>query len=532
MRLIRTGAGACVVVTVLAGCGGGDDGGGSGGGGGEVADGGTFSMAMDADPGNIDPQGQNAASNNVIQLGAFAYDPLIHLDADGQVVTGLAEEWQVEGQTITLTIRQDVTCADGAPFTATDAADNINYVADPANQSPLLGLSVPGEAVASAEGSTVTVTLAAPAPFALEGMALLPMVCRSGLDDRSVLAQETRGTGPFQLEEVLPGDNYTFSQRADYTWGPDGASTAEAGMPDTVSVRIVPNLTTAANLLLSGELSAATVIGPDSQRLDGSDLFSVSTPLVLGEMWFNQLAERPGSDPAVRTALAQGVDLEQVQQVLTSGNGTNGTTFAVLPPVACPGESVPGALPEYDVEAAAAALDDAGWVAGPDGTRARNGTPLAITFIHNSGNGAPGAAAAELATAAWEELGVTVEAQAQDDTAFLDTVFGSGNWDVAWLTLNVFSPDQLVPFVSGPAPADGNNFASIDNATYNAKVAEATQLQSTEGCDAWLEAEASLVSEADVIPFANQTTSTYGSNAEFASGSVAVVPTSIRMLAG
>jgi peptide/nickel transport system substrate-binding protein len=528
MRLIRTGAGACVVVTVLAGCGGGDDGGTAGDG--EVIDGGTFTMAMDADPGSLDPQA--SASSNVFQLSHFAYDPLLHMDDEGQLVSGLASDWQVDGQEVTLTIADGITCADGEPFTAADAAANIDWVADPANQSPLLGTFLPPGASATADGSTLTMTLEAPAPFVLEGLTSLPMVCASGLADRSVLADETRGTGPYELTEVVPTDHFTYRLREGYTWGPDGASTAEEGMPDEVVVQVVPNETTSANLLLSGGLNAATVLGPDAQRLTGADLFASTLDAVLGEMWFNHAAGRPGADPAVRTALTQALDLGELQEVLTGGNGSPGSTFATAAPVACPGDSVSGELPTGGLEAARETLDVAGWTAGPDGTRSKDGTPLELTFIYNSGLGTGGAAAAELASTTWQELGAEVDMTGQDDTALLETVFGSGNWDVTWLQLTVSSPDQLVPFLSGPAAPEGNNFASIDNADYAAGVAEAMTMNGTEGCDTWLAAESALVRDADVVPFANQTVNTFGSGARFESGAVAVVPTSIRMTAG
>ncbi|WP_222195437.1 ABC transporter substrate-binding protein [Modestobacter italicus] len=528
MRLIRTGVGACVAVTVLAGCGGDDGGGGAAGG--EVVDGGTFTMAMDADPGSLDPQ--MSASSNVLQLSRFAYDPLLNMDADGQLVSGLASDWQVDGQEVTLTIADGITCADGEPFTAADAADNIDYVGDPANQSPLLGTFLPPGATATADGSTVTMTLESPAPFVLEGLTSLPMVCASGLADRSVLAGESRGTGPYELTEVVPTDHVTYSLREGYTWGPDGAGTDAEGMPDEVVVQVVPNETTSSNLLLSGGLNAATVLGPDAQRLTGADLFASTQDAVLGEMWFNHAAGRPGADPAVRTALTQALDLGELQEVLTGGTGSPGTTFATSAPVACPGDSVSGALPSGGPEAAAETLDAAGWTAGPDGTRSKDGTPLELTFIYNSGLGTGGSAAAELASSTWQELGAEVSMSGQDDTALLETVFGSGNWDVTWLPLNVSSPDQLVPFVSGPAAPEGNNFASIDNADYTAGVAEAMAMNGSEGCDTWLAAESALVRDADVIPFANQTVNTFGSGARFESGGVAVVPTSIRMTAG
>ena len=89
---------------------------------------------------------------------------------------------------------------------------------------------------------------AQPAPFVLNGLANLPIVCPSGLKDRSTLRAATAGTGPFALTAAAPGDRYTYAKRPGYTWGPAGATTATPGLPDTVVVKVVENETTAANL--------------------------------------------------------------------------------------------------------------------------------------------------------------------------------------------------------------------------------------------------------------------------------------------
>ena len=113
-------------------------------------------------------------------------------------------------------------------------------------------------------------------------------------------------------------------------------------MPDTIVMKIVQNETTAANLLLSGDLNAATIIGPDAERLDRPDLFSAETPALLGEQWYNHAEGRATSDPEVRMALTQALDLAELQNVLTSGKGTPATTLATIEPTACPGDSVSG----------------------------------------------------------------------------------------------------------------------------------------------------------------------------------------------
>jgi peptide/nickel transport system substrate-binding protein len=157
--------------------------------------------------------------------------------------------------------------------------------------------------------------------------------------------------------------------------------------------------------------------------------------------------------------------------------------------------------------------------------------PLAVTLVRDADSGDAGSAAAQLVVQAWTELGVEVTSEAKEESVLAETIFSTGDWDVAWVPLNVSSPDQLVGFMSGPSALDGGaNFAHIDNPDYLAAVEKASALLGSDSCEDWLTAESALVRDADVIPFANQLSKTFGSGATFESlGSVA--PTSIRMLA-
>lgn len=514
-RLGRSAIALCATAALLAACGGGSDSDSDGGGGSDYVDGGTFTMAMPGDPGKLDPQ--SSASTALFTVNQLAYDSLVSVDAEtGEIQSQLATDWTVDGKTVTLTLGKDITCADGSDLTATTVADNITYVGDPKNKSPYLGTFLPAGAKAKADDAagTVTITLAQAAPFVLNGLASLPIVCESGMQDRKSLADSTAGTGPYELTEAVPGDHYTYQIRDGYTWGPDGATTAETGMPDTVVMKIIQNEGTSANLLLSGDVNAATIQGPDAKRLDGAGLFSSSTPALVGEQWYNHADGHATSDPDVRMALTQALDLGELASVATADSGGPATTLAAIEPVACPGDSISGSLPAQDVDAAKAVLD------GKE-----------LTFLYSSAAGSAVAAAAELAVQQWEAAGATVTAKGVDETALQGAIFGTGDWDIAWVPLNVNSPDQLVPFLSGPGMADGGtNFSGIDNAEYTGDVEKANAMTGTEGCGTWLQAESALVAEADIVPLAANQVKTYGNGAEFEYPGQ-LVPTSIRMVA-
>jgi peptide/nickel transport system substrate-binding protein len=522
----RTAVTAVVAMTALAtalvGCGA-DGGGGSG----DPVDGGTFTQILGSDPGSLDPQ--ISAGSALFDLSKLAYDSLVSVDGEGKVGSQLASEWSVDGTTATLTIKDGITCGDGSAFTAQTAADNLNWISDPANQSGFLGAFLPVGVTSVAEGDTVTMTLSSPAPFLMLGLSGLPMVCGSSLEDRDGLAAGSDGTGPYVLTEAVPSDHYTYELRPDYAWGPDGATVDAAGIPAKVNVRIVTDGTTAANLLLSGEVNAAQLTGPDADRAIAADLFTREGTAITGEQWYNHADGHPTSDPAVRRALTQAVDLDELASVITAGKGGPATALAVVEPKVCTYDSISDSVPEFDVDAANATLDEAGWVRGSDGVREKDGTRLSLTFLYENSLGAAAAAAAELALDAWKEIGAEVEGKQQDETALLDATFSTGAWDVAWLTLSVNSPDQAVGFVSGAVPPEGSNFSGIVNEDYTAAVAEASMQNGSDGCAIWQEAETALFEASDLVPFANSTVFMFGNGAEFEWFGV-IEPTSMRLL--
>ncbi|NYI99647.1 peptide/nickel transport system substrate-binding protein [Nocardioides thalensis] len=507
---------------VLAACSAGDA---DPGGNGPSGPGGPVTVVVSSDPGSLDPH--KAVTSAAGQLVAFAYDSLVHVDEEGNVVPALASAWTEDGTSVTFELGDQATCADGSKITPSLVAENLSFVADPENGSPLNGLYMPSgaEVTASDEDGTVVVETAEPFPFLLNGIAQVPIVCQSGLDDRSALERETHGTGPFVLTESVVDDHYTYTVREDYTWGPDGASTSADGTPSAVTFKVVPDESTAANLLISGEVNIATVYGPDRARLAGQDLPHEDLQNVAGEFFFNEEDGRPTSDLSVRTALVAALDLEELADVVTDGNAVPSTGMVTLEPTACSGDTVTGNLPDSGLDAARAALVDGGWQEGPDGWT-KDGQLLEVTFVH--GTDKPLANAAELTAARWEELGVRVDSVAKDSSSLSEILFSTGAWDVTSNSLQVQFPSQLVPFLSGPAPADGTNFAHLDNKEYERLAAEASAMPGSSGCDLWIEAEAALVENLDVVPYANLTVPVWGRGVEFRETAYGIDPLSLR----
>ncbi|MBT2506045.1 ABC transporter substrate-binding protein [Streptomyces sp. ISL-98] len=516
-----TGAAAAAIAAIglaTTGCSGGVTGGGGSG---------TVTIAIASDPGTLNPLGTVASS--ALSMNRFAYDTLVHRGPKGSTVPGIAQRWSATPTSATFTLRKGVTCQDGSALTASDVAAVYNYVADPKNQSPLLGVAVPPTATAKADDArrTVTVRTKQPAPFFVEMAQLLPLTCKKGLSDPKALARASDATGAYRLKEAVAGDHFTYVKRKGYTWGPDGATGDE--MPDTVVFKVVANESTATNLLLAGEVNAAQINGTDRDRLEAAKVMSRSTRLLFGELIFNEGSGHPTADPAVRKALVGALDLKQIGSVATGGTGKPATNLGEIAPTPCTGDTVTGNLPAHDTARAAEALTSAGWKKTGK-TWTKDGKPLSITAPYPSTQGPRVSSAMELAAQQWTEFGVMVTTRTMDQATVVSTL-SADTWDVAWSPIGVSLPDQLTRFFDGPVPPRGTNFGRVDNPEYQRLTAEAATKPGKAGCDLWDAADAALIKRVDVVPIVTNPQTVYGKGVTFRSDG-GIVPSSLRRTSG
>lgn len=497
----------------------------------KLADGGTYVTSLTADPGNLNPL--TAIKQTTNSVVTFAYDTLININPDGKIVPQLAEDWKATPDSVTYTLKDGITCSDGTPLTAKAVADNFLWAKNPKNASTVIGAGLPSydfDVKYDNAARTVTITTGTPFAFLTEGAGLVRIVCPKGLADPESLAHATQGTGPYVLTDYAADEHVTLEKRDDYTWGPDGATTDEPGLPDKVEFRVVQNATTAVNLFLSGELSDVTPNNADKARVEGRNAFTLTTLQGPSEFFFNERDGFPTSDPDVRRALTMALDRDALVKAVTEGEGSPADGLAVIAPRPCPDDTVSGNLPDHDADAAAALLDQAGWTVGSDGVREKDGEKLSVTLGYPSEEPAT-TAAMELVRQWWEDLGVDVETKAQGTNAFLATLFGGSDWDAAFLNVQIAYPSDFVQFADGPTPPNGQNFAEISNPEYNRLTKQAAQTPTDQGgCDLWGQAEQALFKAVDVVPIANNDVVTYADHVEYKPGVWNLVePTSIRM---
>ncbi len=497
---------------------------------GKYATGGTFTYAIPEDPRPFDPY-----HSIIFGYSGLAYDTLVHIDPDGKFVSGLAEKWTADARSATFTLRPDVTCSDGTPLTAGQVVAAIKYNADPKNQSKQYSGTVPTEPMAvTADDAARTVKIemtGEPYGFLLYAVGQLPIVCAKGLKDPNVLKTGSSGTGPYVLTRHVPGQSYTFAVRKDYKWGPNGASTSEPGTPAKIVLRVVPNETTAANLLISGEVNMARITGADQERLTAQGLKKIDVPGAGTWLRFNQLGNRPTADKRLRQALAKAIDIDKVIKVSTGGTGGASTGLIAMNPRPCTGDSVAGSFPRQDVAAAGALLDEAGWTKGADGIRAKGGMRLTLDLHYLPIVSPYEKPTAELIAEELQAIGVKIKLASDTLAGYAAVMYQSSNWDLYLANVGAFLPSQAVKYVSGAEPPNGVNGSGIENKDYDALVAKAKAQTPPAACTSWEQAEKALFREIDIMPISNRPAFYFMKNARARAQAYDLpIPTSIRLL--
>jgi peptide/nickel transport system substrate-binding protein len=312
-----------------------------------------------------------------------------------EVEPDLAESWEVseDFRVHTFTLRSGVTWQDGEPFTADDVKftyDLVTHAEWPGGLDSYFAQiegateHKAGEAeevagVKVIDASTVEITLVQPDALFLASAAsrqrILPKHILEGTApadvDKSEFARKPVYTGAYIVEEWRDGESITFRANESYFEGKPNI--------DTLVARFIADEATANAELTSGGLDVG-VVSPDLLAAYESDSNFTIQELPGLRIVFLQfdLTLPIFSDPRVRKAISHAIDRQTVIDALLLGKGEVGRSF-ITPLSWIFNEDAPQY--PFDLDAAAALLDEAGWTQGEDGVRVNEaGERLAFTL--------------------------------------------------------------------------------------------------------------------------------------------------------
>lgn len=223
----------------------------------------------------------------------------------------------------------------------------------------------------TAEGLTVTIRTTEPKPALLNYLSD-PYGCifdvAAGISEDGIVS----ATGPYRAVSLVSGSRLELVKNENY-WN---------GEPkiDEITVLTISDGDTLTMALQSGEIDAAYGMPYASYPLFENENYTFSSTATSRVFYACMNFESPiTSDPAVRTAIAMGIDKNGFVDVLLGGYGA-AAAGAFPDSLAFGGDAV--TAESYDPERAKQVLTDAGWVdSDGDGIREKDGTVLEIQWL-------------------------------------------------------------------------------------------------------------------------------------------------------
>jgi peptide/nickel transport system substrate-binding protein len=337
----------------------------------EPTPGGTITVAVASSPISWDLTKSNW--DNHYGVTYFLYDPLLVLDAEENPQPWLAEEWTVsdDGLVYEMKLREDVKFHDGSEMDAEAVKAIIDYYRDNAEAAAYHGFETI-EAVETVDDSTIRVTLSAPVFAFLFRLGGMPVPSPTALQEMGEdFGTHPVGTGPFTFKEYEPDSHIEYARNETYWGGPPPV--------ETIRVRIIPE-----QEVQVVELQAQTVdvvYLPPLKDIAGLESSGITIEQVIApsiEFVSLNVALAPMDELPLRKAIAMAIDRDTIIKEALYGLPEKSRAGAA-PVSPYFSEAVP--IIEYDPEESGRLLDEAGWVMGDDGIRARDGEPLLLTLL-------------------------------------------------------------------------------------------------------------------------------------------------------
>lgn len=410
-------------------------------------------------------RGFNYTQTNIFRS---VLDRLTDTDPDtGEVVPWIASEWDInpDNTEFVFTIRSGVTFSDGTPLDAAAVKANLDLLGQGEDDKGIVpNRDFIGYESSEVDGDKVIVRLSAPNRDFLRATAgsTASLVSLSTLEldyeGQADIAQIV-GSGPFVFESEVPDELVSFVRRDDYAWPSSLSTNQGAAYLERIVFRGIPEVGLRVGAVTSGQVDVARGVQPsdeDAAAAAGLTVDAVETPDLTAN-WIAFRGDAPiVDDPAVRHALQIGWDREGLKStVLSDSYELSGSVL---------NRTAPGFVDlseqiEYDPEEAARLLDEAGWVEGADGIRAKDGQRLAIS-VAASPRSVVIRPAVEYLESQWRALGVDVTNNA-GDSAILTTALGDPEY--AAIGSRQFYLGGLGPLFSGA----GNTNTYYDDAELN-----------------------------------------------------------------
>jgi len=449
-----------------------------------------------------------------LEAASLVIEPLARYDTTGALVPWLVDEVptvenggvSADLKTITWKLKEGLTWSDGSPVTSEDVKFSWEYCTAEGGgcaQSEKY-LDVVSVDTPDAQTAIVNFSVAKPFPYGPFVGAQAPIIQKAQFADCLGANAPTCtdanfspiGTGPFTVTEFKPNDVITLAANESYRdaskpafatvtfkGGGDanaaGRAVHETGEFDYAwNLQLAPEVLT--NMEAAGKGTNVVSFGTSVERI----LINLTdADASLGDR--RGTADHPHpflTDKSVRQAMSLAIDRTLLVEI---GYGDFGRlTCNVLPaPDLFASTANDGCLTQ-DIEGAKALLDEAGWVAGGDGIRAKDGERLSV--LYQTSTNAVRQDFQALIKEWWNQIGIEVELRNIDASVFFGSDPGSDDTfqkffaDVEMFTNNFDGTDPeayMAGWICEDAPKpenqwQGNNMPKFCSEEYDSLRAE------------------------------------------------------------
>lgn len=282
----------------------------------------ALKIGLAADIASLDPHYLNIAPN--IALSSHVFDALVHVDAAGKLIPGLALSWRaVDATTWEFKLRPGVKFHDGSAFTAEDAIFSLDRPAALAG-SPGPFTSYTRQISAKQAVDPLTLRLKTAKPYGALPLDVSTIfivskkaASRATTDDFNS-GRAMIGTGPFRFVSFKRGDRAELARNPDY-WGDKAAW-------DKVTFRIIASNAPRTAALLAGDVDVIEAVPTaDIANLKRNAAFKLAQTVSWRTIFWTldqadhaspfvtdaagkPLAKNPLRDPRVRLALSKAIN--------------------------------------------------------------------------------------------------------------------------------------------------------------------------------------------------------------------------------
>ncbi|MGI8687371.1 MAG: ABC transporter substrate-binding protein [Thermomicrobiales bacterium] len=444
----------------------------------------------------------DTTSNLVINLIS---EPLVSTDPDTLEPTPLlATKWDVspDGKVYTFTLKPGVKWHDGEPFTADDVKFTYDLLMDSKSGTThattlndhIASVTVKDpQAVVFALKDVIAPFLSDDATYGIVPKHILGSVKPEEIPTHPFSASKPVGSGPFMLSEYKQGDHVTLGAFPNYHRG--------APALDQYVFKVVKDTNVTLQQLKTSEVDIATVqatLYDDAKKQTNFDTipydnFSYSILVFNLDPTKTTLFQ----DVKVRQALCYALNRQGIVDRVRGGLSTVGVGVEPIRSWAYQPDKIPLKYP-FDVTKANQLLDDAGWVKGKDGIRAKDGKRFSFTM--RTYTDVTANAYMAVFQENWKDIGVEMTPQSEDFNIFVSRLAKAHDFEMFWEGFSFgVDPDIETRFSSTQFPS-GLNYGAYKNPQVDTALDQALHvLDRAKRTDLYVQAQVQIAMDCPVL---------------------------------